>query len=110
MPPLPKQIMQYGDKVVVFFDPSTQFLILLQEKGVLDCKFGHFNHSNFVGQEIGSKVNKKPHPDTLQSEIKIRIRTETGQKYLYQYASPQDSDIVFCGYLICYRKPGHNSW
>lgn len=56
MPPLARQQMKYGDKVVVFFDPSTQFLILLQEKGKLDCKFGHFSHSNFVGHEFGSKV------------------------------------------------------
>lgn len=58
MPPLKKRLMDYGDKIVAFFDPQTQYLILLQQGKTFDCKYGHFMHSNFVGKEFGSKVGE----------------------------------------------------
>ncbi len=59
LPPLKKKLMSYGDKVVAFFDPQTQFLLLLQQGKTFDCKYGHFLHANFVGKEYGSKVHNR---------------------------------------------------
>lgn len=56
MKPLEKKLMDYGDKVVAYFDPTVQYLLMLQPGKTFDCKFGHFLHSNFVGKEYGSKV------------------------------------------------------
>lgn len=57
LPPLQKKLIEYGDKVVAWFDPQTQFLLLIQQGKTFDCKYGHFLHSNFVGREYGSKVH-----------------------------------------------------
>lgn len=57
MPPMQRKLINYGDKVAVYFDPEIQYLLLLQEGKMFDCKYGHFMHSNFVGKEFGSKVD-----------------------------------------------------
>jgi tRNA (adenine57-N1/adenine58-N1)-methyltransferase catalytic subunit len=56
LPPVEKRLMQYGDKVVVYFDPTIQSLVTLQQGKTFDCKFGNFHHANFVGQEFGSRI------------------------------------------------------
>lgn len=56
MAPYQKKLMKYGDKVVVYFEPTVQCLIMLQSGKTFDCKYGHFMHSNFVGKEFGTKV------------------------------------------------------
>lgn len=48
--------MDYGDKIVVYFEPTVQHLVLLQAGKTFDCKYGHFKHANFVGKEYGTKV------------------------------------------------------
>lgn len=58
MPPYQKKLMNYGDKIVVYFEPTVQSMIMLQQGKTFDCKYGHFLHSNFVGKEYGTKVVK----------------------------------------------------
>lgn len=51
-----KSRMQYGDTVLVMESKESFKPIKLEENGVLQNKFGHFQHSEFVGKKPGSKV------------------------------------------------------
>lgn len=42
--------------MVVYFDPTVQYLVTMQHGKTFDCKFGHYHHTNFVGQEYGTKI------------------------------------------------------
>ena len=56
LPPYQRKLMDYGDKIAVYFEPTVQSLLLLQPGKTFDCKYGHFMHANFVGKEYGTKV------------------------------------------------------
>ena len=49
--------MRYGDKIILSFSFDEMFEIVLTEGGRFDCRYGEFEHSQFVGQPFGIKVH-----------------------------------------------------
>lgn len=109
MPPLMRKLMDYGDKIVAYFDPETQFLIMLQDGKTFDCKYGHFNHSNFVGKEFGSKVALIER-DHVEPKDALHLRDETGPFALYCDFVSQDADPLFDRHRLRDRQPACATW
>lgn len=76
LPPYQRKLIDYGDKIVVYFDPTVQYLILVQSGKTFDCKYGHFMHANFVGKEFGTKVSTI-HAGLVELEYEFCLRAET---------------------------------
>jgi hypothetical protein len=60
LPDLPvkePELIKVGDTFVAFFNPFHQKLIVAQESGLLDTKYGHYRYSDIVGKPYGTMVS-----------------------------------------------------
>lgn len=66
-----------GDLCIAFFTPFHQKLFNVENSGLYDTKYGHYNYAEMIGKPFGSMV------DEFVSCLIPQIRSKCGHKYFY---------------------------
>ncbi len=55
--------MEVGDLVIIYSGHSSVSYIWLTSNAIVDNKFGHFHHDDFIGKPYGSRISSQGNKD-----------------------------------------------